>query len=74
MLLENRFTLQPLSITRDLQPQKSIDKTKVLVDVNLLRLLANCLQNLTEKVKPYSGPHVKIIILLSACKVSSLTY
>ena len=70
MLFKNRFTLQRLSITRDLQPQKRLDKTNVLVDVNLLRLLADCLQNLPEKVKPYSGPLVKIIILLSACKAS----
>ena len=30
-VLENRFTLQRLSITRDLQRKKSLDKTKVLV-------------------------------------------
>ena len=55
---------------------KGPDKTKVLVDVNRLRLLAHCLQNLLipEKVKPYSGPLIKIIILLSACKASSLSY
>ena len=74
MLLENRFMLQRLSITRDLQRKKSLDKTKVLVDINLLRLLVDCLQNFPEKLKPYSGPLIKIIILLSACKASSLTY
>ena len=74
MLLENGFTLQRLSITRDLQRKKSLDKTWVLVDINHLRLLADYIQNLPEKVKPYSGPLVKIIIFLLACKASSLTY
>ena len=36
--------------------------------------LTDCIQNLPEKVKPFSGPLVKIIILLSACKANSLTY
>ena len=31
------------------------------------------MQNLPEKVNPCSGPLIKIIILLSACKASSLT-
>ena len=44
------------------------------MDVNHLRILGDCLQNLPEKVKPYNGPLVKIIILLSACKASSLQY
>ena len=74
MLLENCFTLriQRLPITRDLQRKKSLDKTYVLVDINHLRLLADCIQNLPEKVKPCSGPLVKVITLLSACKASSL--
>ena len=72
MLLENGFTLQRLSITRDLQRKKSLDKTWVLVDIN--HLLADYIQNLPEKVKPCSSPLVKIIIFLSACKASSLTY
>ena len=54
--------------------KKSRPATQALVDVNHLRLLSDCLQNLPEKVKPYGGPLVKIIILLSACKASSLTY
>jgi len=33
---------------------------------------ADCTQNLPEKVKPYSGPLVKIIILLSVCTASFL--
>ena len=37
------------------------------------KCLDNVLQNLPEKVKPYSGPLLKIIILLSACKASSLS-
>jgi len=36
------------------------------------RLVADCVQNLPEKVKPYSGPLVKILILLSVCTASSL--
>ena len=43
-----------LSITRDLQRKKSLDKTKVLVDVDVD--VDDCLQNSSEKVKPYSGP------------------
>ena len=71
MLLEDGFTLQRLSITRDLQRNES---RQVLVGINHLRLLAECIQNLPEKVKPCSGPLVKIIILFSACKASSLIY
>jgi len=45
---------------------------EVLVDVNHLRFLADGMQNLPEKVKPYSGPLVKSIILLSVCRASAL--
>lgn len=71
MLLENRLTLQRLSITSDLLRKKSLDKTYVLVDVEHLRLLAECIQNIPEKLKPCSGPLVKIIIFLSAFIASS---
>ena len=43
-----------------------------MMDVNYLRLLADCMQNLPEKVKPCSGSLIKIIILLSVCKASFL--
>ena len=43
------------------------------MNVNHLRLLADCMENLPEKRKPCSGPLVKIIILLSACRASSIT-
>jgi len=51
---------------RRLSAQKRLDKSSGG------RLVANCVQSLPEKVKPCSGPLVKIIILLSVCTASSL--
>ena len=65
--------LQWLSITRDLQRKKNPRQFKVLVDVNHLCLLADCMQNLPENMKPCSGPLVKIIISFSACTGTSLS-
>ena len=44
------------------------------MDVNHLRLLADCMQNLPENMKPCSSPLIKIIIIsLSAYMAISLT-
>ena len=66
MLLENRFTLQRLSITRDLQHKKSLDKTKVLVASNadVLRLVTRSSPRGEERVTSLrtSAWEVKVLV------------
>ena len=42
-------------------------------NINHLCLLADCMQNLPENMKPCSGPLIEIIISVSACAASSLS-
>ena len=53
--------------------KKKSRQCKVLRNINHLCLLADCMQNLPENMKPCSGPLVEIIISVSACAASSLS-
>ena len=61
--------LQWLSIPR----KKKSRQCKVLGNINHLCLLADCMQNLPENMKPCSGPLIETIISVTACAASALS-